>query len=126
MMKLRENEEAVSPVIGGVILMVAITVILAAVIAAFVFGDGSAFRSTKTVSITLQKDGTDLKVIINGGPDLAELNYLKVTFDGDNAVYTVSSSTTMTATAAPREKGRLRSVHQAQLKFENRSSSPHL
>ena len=33
----KKNEEAVSPVIG-VILMVAITVILAAVIAAFVFG----------------------------------------------------------------------------------------
>ncbi len=36
-MNFRENEDAVSPVIG-VILMVAITVILAAVIAAFVFG----------------------------------------------------------------------------------------
>lgn len=34
MMNFRENEDAVSPVIG-VILMVAITVILAAVIAAF-------------------------------------------------------------------------------------------
>lgn len=39
-MKFRKNEEAVSPVIG-VILMVAITVILAAVIAAFVFGMGT-------------------------------------------------------------------------------------
>jgi len=97
MMKFRENEDAVSPVIG-VILMVAITVILAAVIAAFVFGMGSGVQSTKTVSITLQKDGTDLKVIINGGPDLAELNYLKVTFDGKNATYTDSSSTTMTVT----------------------------
>ena len=38
-MQFRKNEEAVSPVIG-VILMVAITVILAAVIAAFVFGMG--------------------------------------------------------------------------------------
>ena len=36
-MRFKNNEEAVSPVIG-VILMVAITVILAAVIAAFVFG----------------------------------------------------------------------------------------
>ena len=34
---LKDREDAVSPVIG-VILMVAITVILAAVIAAFVFG----------------------------------------------------------------------------------------
>ncbi|MCD4821799.1 MAG: type IV pilin N-terminal domain-containing protein [Methanococcoides sp.] len=37
MFKMNRNEDAVSPVIG-VILMVAITVILAAVIAAFVFG----------------------------------------------------------------------------------------
>ncbi len=39
MKTFRKNDEAVSPVIG-VILMVAITVILAAVIAAFVFGMG--------------------------------------------------------------------------------------
>jgi flagellin-like protein len=52
-MKFRENEDAVSPVIG-VILMVAITVILAAVIAAFVFGMGSDIGTTKTVSITSQ------------------------------------------------------------------------
>jgi len=49
-MKLRNNEEAVSPVIG-VILMVAITVILAAVIAAFVFGMGPP---TKTPQATFQ------------------------------------------------------------------------
>ncbi|NPE28427.1 type IV pilin N-terminal domain-containing protein [Methanococcoides sp. SA1] len=40
MLKMNRNEDAVSPVIG-VILMVAITVILAAVIAAFVFGMGA-------------------------------------------------------------------------------------
>ena len=40
MLKMNRNEDAVSPVIG-VILMVAITVILDAVIAAFVFGMGA-------------------------------------------------------------------------------------
>jgi flagellin-like protein len=45
------NEEAVSPVIG-VILMVAITVILAAVIAAFVFGLGGSQTAAPTASIT--------------------------------------------------------------------------
>ena len=39
----KSKEDAVSPVIG-VILMVAVTVILAAVIAAFVFGMGSNVR----------------------------------------------------------------------------------
>ncbi|MCE8423204.1 MAG: type IV pilin N-terminal domain-containing protein, partial [Candidatus Methanoperedens sp.] len=42
-----KNEDAVSPVIG-VILMVAITVILAAVIAAFVFGLGGQQTSAPT------------------------------------------------------------------------------
>lgn len=41
----RKNEEAVSPVIG-VILMVAITVILAGIIAAFVFGTSGNIKKT--------------------------------------------------------------------------------
>ena len=90
MMKFRENEDAVSPVIG-VILMVAITVILAAVIAAFVFGMGSNVQGTKTVGLSLQKDGTALKVTITGGPDLPTLQHLKVTIDNANN-FTQSSS----------------------------------
>ncbi|MHC1572032.1 MAG: type IV pilin [Methanosarcinales archaeon] len=81
------NEEAVSPVIG-VILMVAITVILAAVIASFVFGmgpgesaptvqlyatdaPGSVSSSTNETVIKIQHKGgdvltrTDLKVLVS-------------------------------------------------------------
>jgi flagellin-like protein len=47
----KPREDAVSPVIG-VILMVAITVILAAVIAAFVFGMASGVSKTKAVAAT--------------------------------------------------------------------------
>ena len=47
----RKNEDAVSPVIG-VILMVAITVILAAVIAAFVFGMAGNIQKSKVVAAT--------------------------------------------------------------------------
>ncbi len=54
MVVTRKNDEAVSPVIG-VILMVAITVILAAVIAAFVFGMSGNISKTKTVAVTVQK-----------------------------------------------------------------------
>ncbi len=50
----RKNEEAVSPVIG-VILMVAITVILAAVIAAFVFGMAGNIQKTKVVAATIAR-----------------------------------------------------------------------
>ncbi len=50
---LKRNEEAVSPVIG-VILMVAITVILAAVVAAFGFGFGSTESKGPTAAITVE------------------------------------------------------------------------
>ncbi|NLA39187.1 MAG: type IV pilin [Methanomicrobiales archaeon] len=74
MVKLRENEDAVSPVIG-VILMVAVTVILAAVIAAYVFGmAGTVDTKNKVVAATASAhaDGDGNKVIYityHGGPD---------------------------------------------------------
>lgn len=51
MKSLRKNDEAVSAVIG-VILMVAITVVLAAVIAAFVFGVGGTIKPTTNLHFT--------------------------------------------------------------------------
>ena len=57
-MVTRKNDEAVSPVIG-VILMVAITVILAAVIAAFVFGMSGNISKTKVVAVTVTQPDAD-------------------------------------------------------------------
>ena len=75
----RKNDEAVSPVIG-VILMVAITVILAAVIAAFVFGMSGNITKTKTVALTVQKiNGTAITVMNMGGQDAGTLNKLVIT-----------------------------------------------
>jgi flagellin-like protein len=75
----RKNDEAVSPVIG-VILMVAITVILAAVIAAFVFGMSGNISKTKTVAITVQKvDSANISVMNNGGQDATSLISLNAT-----------------------------------------------
>ena len=82
MMKFRENEEAVSPVIG-VILMVAITVILAAVIAAFVFGMSPNVGATKTVAVTASLNSSQyLIVTLQGGGDVADLEWLNMTIDG--------------------------------------------
>jgi len=90
MMKFRENEDAVSPVIG-VILMVAITVILAAVIAAFVFGMGSNIGTTKNVAATAQQQGTEIIVTYQGGADAQSVKYLM--FSIDDAITGYSSST---------------------------------
>ena len=88
MLKFRENEEAVSPVIG-VILMVAITVILAAVIAAFVFGMSENIPDNKEVYLTTKMgvvQGTDgantnvMIVTIQGGKDITALK--KITYKG--------------------------------------------
>ena len=84
-----QNEEAVSPVIG-VILMVAITVILAAVIAAFVFGLAGTTSTAKNVGLTvsvLPEDSTNAgeyyaAITINGGTDIPTLNDLVYSIDG--------------------------------------------
>ena len=57
------NEKAVSPVIG-VILMVAITVILAAIIAAHVFGIVDTIPETKTVSIYGYRNDTTVNFVV--------------------------------------------------------------
>ncbi|MEM0503892.1 MAG: type IV pilin N-terminal domain-containing protein, partial [Archaeoglobaceae archaeon] len=70
---MRMDEKGVSPVIG-VILMVAITVILAAVIASFVFGLSGTVKKTYNVMITAEKvncdtqtDTCDIKLTVRGG-----------------------------------------------------------
>ena len=84
------DEEAVSPVIG-VILMVAITVILAAVIAAFVFGMGSSLKKTYNIAATTtQIDATTIEVTFNGGPDADLVSWF-------NASGSASDGTALTA-----------------------------
>ena len=91
----KKNEEAVSPVIG-VILMVAITVILAAVIAAFVFGMAGNISKTKIVAATAQKINTTAITVMNqGGQDVGSLSYALV-----NTTPAYTSSTNATSTTA--------------------------
>jgi len=81
----RKNEEAVSPVIG-VILMVAITVILAAVIAAFVFGMAGNIQKTKVVAATEYRNSSAYVVVTyQGGQDAGTLGSISFTVDGNNA-----------------------------------------
>jgi flagellin-like protein len=75
-----KNEEAVSPVIG-VILMVAITVILAAVIAAFVFGLAGTTSTTKNVGITAVANESGFITTIQGGTDLDKVTNLSRAID---------------------------------------------
>jgi flagellin-like protein len=87
---MKNNEEAVSPVIG-VILMVAITVILAAVIAAFVFGLAGSTGTSKNVGLTAIANGTAYQVTVQGGTDLQTMTNLSWT-NGNGTSYGVASS----------------------------------
>ena len=89
-MKFIKNDEAVSPVIG-VILMVAITVILAAVIAAFVFGMAGNIQKTKIVAASAFHDGNKISVTYQGGQDAALVSSLKASMADGSASITIAN-----------------------------------
>lgn len=111
-MKSAESDNAVSPVIGT-ILLVAITVVLIAIIAAVIMGMSGGIGNNKEVGLYVTSDlqlsaakgetsyypdgkpGTQadedryypvLSVTIMGGKDVAELRYLNVSIAGADAV----------------------------------------
>jgi flagellin-like protein len=89
--QLFNDDDAVSPVIG-VILMVAITVILAAVIATFVLGLGDSL-SNQAPQAQLSFNPNDDTIIHNGGDRLEGTN-LEVTGD---VSFDVNDASTFTA-----------------------------
>ena len=80
--KLFTEDRAVSPVIG-VILMVAITVILAAVIGAFVLGLGGDVDETPQASLTFELDDGNVTIEHRGG-DTLDGDDLNIIVDGTN------------------------------------------
>lgn len=75
------REEAVSPVIG-VILMVAITVILAGIIGVFVFGLADDVQGPKDVAVTSSTDKEGTTIVLQSGKDIEELNKIIVKING--------------------------------------------
>ncbi|MCT9097553.1 type IV pilin N-terminal domain-containing protein [Haloarchaeobius sp. HME9146] len=71
------DDDAVSPVIG-VILMVAITVILAAVIGAFVLNIGGSQEKVPQASFSYANNSGNITITHDGGDDI-ELSQLEVT-----------------------------------------------
>ncbi len=88
-----KRDDAVSPVIG-VILMVAITVILAAVIAAFVFGMAGNVSKTKTLGVTAEQTNATAIIVTNhGGKDVNDLSSLWINgTNSDGAAYTAPAN----------------------------------
>ena len=89
--QLLTEDRAVSPVIG-VILMVAITVILAAVIGTFVLGLGDQVsESAPQASFSFDFDGSNVTITHEGGETLESS---QITVDGDNSTPTGANNFT--------------------------------
>ncbi|SES69752.1 flagellin N-terminal-like domain-containing protein [Methanococcoides vulcani] len=95
MFKMNRNEDAVSPVIG-VILMVAITVILAAVIAAFVFGMGPSEMAPQS-SLRMSNVSTSGFSLEHQGGDIIKYDGINITVDGSDIGAINGSTGTLSA-----------------------------
>ena len=79
-MKHNTNENAVSPIIG-VILLVAITVILAAIVAAFVFGMSSDQKQAHLITVTTSYNHGNIEAVYSGGDGKDMLDHIEVTLN---------------------------------------------
>lgn len=105
--ELAQRERGVSPVIG-VILMVAITVILAAVIGTFVLGLGDQVSTTSPqAQFSFESDGAGSVTVTHDGGDTidsANLNILTNGTDASNQFSgSVSAGTSVTVSASSDE-----------------------
>ena len=90
-MAFNKNEEAVSPVIG-VILMVAITVILAAVIGSYVFGAPQNVTKTYIVAATAEVSPSGaIHILYQGGQEGDKLTSLSVVAPNGTTWYVSSA-----------------------------------
>lgn len=83
---LKDNNEAVSPVMGT-ILMVAVTIILAAVIAAFTFGFTGAMPKAPQVSYFSIERTNDGIMITNMAPTIANVSNVQVMVGSETTAY---------------------------------------
>jgi len=93
-----DDERAVSPVIG-VILMVAITVILAAVIGAFVIGigDDQEVQPTASFNFDFDTDTNEVTVSHSQGDTIDQPDSLYISVDGDRVEWNSSSTGVFTS-----------------------------
>ena len=94
-MKHTQNENAVSPVIG-VILMVMITVILAATIAAFVFGMAGSMdnQNANIVQVSVHEDNGKIITMYRSSQDDQSFKYATINITDDNGDFVMVDNLT--------------------------------
>ena len=104
----RGDDRAVSPVIG-VILMVAITVILAAVIGSFVLGIGGQQEAAPQASITIAENGTgssgNLTISHRGGDSFTTSNTASLNVSGDTSSIDILDNSSLAGSSGAFEAG---------------------
>lgn len=95
-MVFRRNEYAISEVIG-IILLVAITVIIAAVIAMYVFGVPANLTKTKIVAVSAQLENSGgIILMYQGGQDDQSLSSIRITAPNGTVWHPMDSAGTLT------------------------------
>ncbi|MDD5512049.1 MAG: type IV pilin N-terminal domain-containing protein [Dehalococcoidales bacterium] len=92
-----ENEKAVTPIVGT-IMLVALTVVLAAIVAAFLFGfAGQSLQTTHIVSATMQRvDTSHVSMTYYVGQDAAALLGMTFTVNDKTNITVTTGSTLVT------------------------------
>ncbi len=74
--------------------MVAITVILAAAIAPFVFGMVGSLKKSYFVAATASQQGDTITAVFNGGPDADQVDHLSATIGNESFTTEFASNST--------------------------------
>jgi flagellin-like protein len=100
-MAFSKNDEAISPVIGT-ILMVAVTVILAAVIATYLLGMPMTIQKAKLMGSSIQMERLEGALLLSyyGGPDDISLTAINITAPNGTIWYTSSIDGELTISTA--------------------------
>jgi archaeal type IV pilus assembly protein PilA len=99
-MELTRNDEALSPVIGT-ILMVMISVMLGGIIGIYAFGMSSSVQNTRMVATSVIQSGSDILITYQGGQAQPDLASMTIIAPNATTFITVSSSGALSTTGTP-------------------------
>ncbi len=99
-MALTNNDNAVSQTVGT-LLMVAISVILAAIIGSYAFGMSSSVQNIRVVAISVTQSTPDILISYQGGDAQPDLYYLTIIAPNATSFYTVSNGGALSTTGTP-------------------------
>jgi archaeal type IV pilus assembly protein PilA len=99
-MKSMKNSEAVSPVIGT-ILMVMISVMLGVIIGSYAFDMAASVQNIRMIATSVTQSGSDIRITYQGGDAQPDLYSMSIIAPGGTTYYTVSPRGALSTTGTP-------------------------